>query len=132
MTVNSPLVLRIRLNSSDRSKAMIAHVGSNTKTISNASFPSLKTACVNSSGNRKKPSGMSKEMRRARNRITARESRDRRAAYILQLENDVKQLNERVAQLESDLARSNPTTSFMIDYSNPVLLSPEQMGFFDV
>jgi hypothetical protein len=71
-------------------------------------------------------------MRRARNRITARESRDRRAAYILQLENDVKQLNERVAQLESDLARSNPTTSFMIDYSNPVLLSPEQMGFFDV
>jgi hypothetical protein len=44
----------------------------------------------------------------------------------------VKQLNDRVAQLESDLERSSPAASFMIDYSNPVLLSPEQMGFFDV
>lgn len=42
-------------------------------------------------------------MRRERNRITARQSRDRKAAYIMQLEMDVNRLNERVAQLEYDM-----------------------------
>ena len=75
---------------------------------------------------------MSKEMRRERNRITARESRDRKAAYIVQLEADVQRLNDRVAQLEYDLGNltvnHNPFTC-MEDM--PLLLSPDQMGFFD-
>lgn len=66
---------------------------------------------------------MSKEMRRERNRITARESRDRKANYIVRLEAEVKRLNERVVQLENGV--SYP---FM---DAPMLLSPEQMGFFD-
>jgi hypothetical protein len=71
---------------------------------------------------------MSKEMRRERNRITARESRDRRANYIVQLEAQVKLLNERVAHLECEITRGATCPLFM---DNPMLLSPEQMGFFD-
>jgi hypothetical protein len=67
---------------------------------------------------------MSKEMRRERNRITARESRDRKANYIVRLEAEVKRLNERVVQLENDRG----VYPFM---DAPMLLSPEQMGFFD-
>ena len=57
---------------------------------------------------------MSKEMRRERNRITARESRDRKAAYVTQLESEVQRLNERVAQLEYQVATTgggNDTSS---------------------
>lgn len=81
---------------------------------------------------------MSKEMRRERNRITARESRDRKAAYIVQLEAEVKRLNERVAQLEYDLKSATNPFVYCCDESllamNPsssLLLSPEHMGFFD-
>ena len=89
---------------------------------------------------------MSKEMRRERNRITARESRERKTAYIVQLESEVRQLNERIAQLEYDLAKggvpnhhhnNNPfhsmysTDDAMISSSSLLLSSPEHMGFFD-
>jgi hypothetical protein len=94
---------------------------------------------------------MSKEMRRERNRITARESRDRKAAYIVQLEAEVRQLNERIAQLEYDMAKggggsdhhANSThntffsmysaddTSMLSSSSSLLMASPEHMGFFD-
>jgi len=69
---------------------------------------------------------MSKETRRERNRITARESRERKAAYVVQLE--AERLNDRVAQLEYDLARAAPNPFL---YQDELLMSPRQMGFFD-
>ena len=84
---------------------------------------------------------MSKEMRRERNRITARESRDRKAAYIVQLEAEVRRLNEQVHQLEYDLSTTRSATGNPFIFpddshdtiitSSSLLLSPEQMGFFD-
>jgi hypothetical protein len=88
---------------------------------------------------------MSKEMRRERNRITARESRDRKATYIMQLEAEVKQLNERISQLEYDMAKgggsdhTNHNTLYsmysaddtMMISSSLLMASPEHMGFFD-
>ena len=71
---------------------------------------------------------MSKETRRERNRITARESRERKAAYVVQLEADIQRLNARVAQLEYDLARAAPNPFL---YQDELLMSPRQMGFFD-
>ena len=73
---------------------------------------------------------MSKETRRERNRITARESRERKAAYVVQLEADIQRLNDRVAQLECELSRAAPNPFLFHDESS-LLLSPEQMGFFD-
>ena len=73
---------------------------------------------------------MSKETRRERNRITARESRERKAAYVVQLEADIQRLNDRVAQLEYDLSRTAPNP-FIYQDESAMLLSPEQMGFFD-
>jgi hypothetical protein len=70
---------------------------------------------------------MSKEMRRERNRITARESRDRRASYIAHLETEIGRLNERVAQLEIEVTRAGAATYM----DGSMLLSPAQMGFFD-
>ena len=106
MTANSPIVLRIHLKSSDNPKkkeAMNALEISSTKTTSSAFCQSSKAVCCEGSERRKKPSGISKDTRRERNRITARESRDRKAMYIVQLETDVMRLNERVAQLEFEL-----------------------------
>jgi len=82
---------------------------------------------------RKKPSGTSKETRRERNRITAKESRERKATYVLQLEDDVRRLNERIVQLEYELTRSapNPFLLYQEDPAAVMLLSPDQMGFFD-
>ena len=145
MTVKSPIVLRIRLKSSDKPKAMDALEISSTKTTSSAFCPSSKAACPVSSEHKKRPPGVSKDMRRERNRITARESRDRKAAYIAQLEMDVKRLNERVAQLEYDLTtrslmNSNCNnhlfnSSFeedqMLQSSSSLLqMSHQHMGFF--
>ena len=89
---------------------------SSTKTTSSAFCQSSKAVCCEGSERRKKPSGISKDTRRERNRITARESRDRKAMYIVQLETDVMRLNERVAQLEFELllvtsAGSSDTTT---------------------
>lgn len=128
MTANSPLVLRIRLSSFGASKVKNEHASSNTKTTSITSYPSSMPASAISSEFKKRPSGMSKEMRRERNRITARESRDRKAMYIVQLEAEVNRLNERVSKLENDISRN---TSFIMMDDCPVLLNPEQMGFFD-
>ncbi len=122
MTANSPIVLRIHLKSSERPKAMSAPATSSTRTTSSASCASSKAACTASFAPRKRPSGMSKEMRRERNRITARESRDRKAAYVAQLETEVRRLNERVAQLEYDLAThsmSSTTTTTTLFSSCP-------------
>jgi hypothetical protein len=61
----------------------------------------------------------------------------------VQLESEVKQLNERIAQLEYDLAKggvpnTNPFHSMysaddamLISSSSLLLASPEHMGFFD-
>ena len=48
--------------------------------------------------------------------------------YIVQLEAEVNRLNERVAKLENDISRN---TSFIMMDECPMLLNPEQMGFFD-
>ena len=72
---------------------------------------------------------MSKEMRRERNRITARESRDRKAMYITALEDEVRRLNDRVRQLEHSLTTSS--SFIMVEDCGPVQLNPEHMGFFD-
>jgi hypothetical protein len=75
---------------------------------------------------------MSKEMRRERNRITARESRERKATYILELEMEVRRLNERIARLENDTLCCNRhimTIDDMLPY--PPTMNPEHMGFFD-
>ncbi len=131
MTVTSPLVLRIHLKSSDRPKGMSVQCGLSTKTTSNASCPSSTTVCNKSYDSRKKPSGTSKETRRERNRITARESRDRKAAYVSQLEEDIKRLNERVSQLESELIHVAPNPFLYTSDTTTLMLSPDQMGFFD-
>ena len=83
---------------------------------------------------RKKPSGTSKETRREKNRITAKESRERKAAYVLQLEEDVQRLNERIVQLENELTTRSAPNPFLLYQEDPaavMLLSPDQMGFFD-
>ena len=62
----------------------------------------------------------------------AKESRERKAAYVLQLEDDVRRLTERIAQLEHELTRTAPNPFFYQDESShaALLLSPDQMGFF--
>ena len=92
-------------------------------------------------------------MRRERNRITARQSRDRKAAYIMQLEMDVNRLNERVAQLEYDMttrsimmtgtttftttaatpcnSNSNNNNPFSLFTDDNLGIDHEAMGFFD-
>ena len=70
-------------------------------------------------------------MRRERNRITARESRDRKALYIVKLEAEVGRLNERVAKLEHDIAYSRSFAMVEEDCFGPMQLNPDQMGFFD-
>jgi flagellar motility protein MotE (MotC chaperone) len=47
-----------------------------------------------------------KEIRRARNRLTAKKSRDKRASHIRELERDLKAANERIAALENELLAS--------------------------
>jgi len=73
---------------------------------------------------------MSKETRKERNRITARESRERKAAYVVQIEVENQRLSDRVAQLEYDLSRAAPNP-FIYQDESATLLSPRQMGFFD-
>ena len=54
-------------------------------------------------------------------------------AYVLQLEDDVRRLTERITQLEHELTRTAPNPFFYQDESShaALLLSPDQMGFFD-
>ena len=47
-----------------------------------------------------------KDIRRARNRLTAKKSRDKKAAHISALEKDLKAANERIVELENALAAS--------------------------
>ena len=89
---------------------------------------------------------MSKETRRERNRITAKESRERKVKHIAELEEDLKHAKERVAQLEYEASGICPIKSddiirqqqqaasdvFFIHTSQGYQqLNPEQMGFFD-
>jgi hypothetical protein len=128
-----PLTLRIHLKPSQPKKP-----------VSNEAQPQ-RTLQEEEATRRRRPPGMSKEMRRERNRVTARESRDRKAAYVAQLESEVRMLSERVAQLEYDLttrsiAASSYPSSFSFGFCDELamaassacsMLSPEQMGFFD-
>ena len=130
MSARPPIMLRIHLKPSQPKKP-----------VSNEAQPQ-RILQEEEATRRRRPPGMSKELRRERNRITARESRDRKAAYVAQLESEVRMLSERVAQLEYDLttrstaAPSHPSFGFcdelaMIASSACSMLSPEQMGFFD-
>ena len=65
------------------------------------------------------------------NRISARKSRQRRMAYILQLEMSLKSANEKIQALEKELrcvrAESIVTDGCML---SQVLLDPTQMGIY--
>jgi hypothetical protein len=51
---------------------------------------------------------------------------------VLQLEDDVRRLNERIVQLEYELTRTAPNPFlYQEDPAAVMLLSPDQMGFFD-
>ena len=94
-----------------------------------------------------KKKGMTKETRRERNRITAKESRERKEKYITELEKSLQQAKERIAQLEYEASGICPIKSedilrqqqqqaasdiFFIHTSQGYQqLNPEQMGFFD-
>ncbi len=125
MTVTSPLVLRIHLESSDRPKGMSVQCGLSTKTTSNV-LSELDNCLQQELRLQEKKS---KEKRRERNKITARESRDSKAAYVSQLEEDIKLLNERVSHLESELMHVAPNPFLNTSDTTTLMLSPDQMGF---
>jgi len=53
---------------------------------------------------------------------------------VLQLEDDVRRLNERIVQLENELTTRSAPNPFLLYQEDPaavMLLSPDQMGFFD-
>ena len=90
---------------------------------------------------------MSKETRKERNRVTAKESRERKVKYITELEQNLQQAKERIAHLEYEASGICPIKSedlirqqqqqaasdvFFIHTSQGYQhLNPEQMGFFD-
>ena len=165
MTVSSKTALKIRLKLSDMSKEKKPRKGSSTKETSNSSSKKSKPAAPSSSSpttttDAEKPQeppakqqrkGMSKETRRERNRITAKESRDRKVKYIAELENSLHQAKDRIAQLEYEasgicpIKREDIIQQQVQQQQTPDIffihtsqgsgyyqqLNPEQMGFFD-
>ena len=68
--------------------------------------------------------------RKVRNRLSARKSRERRMAYVLQLENSLKVANERIRHLEAQLRLAREVESFVSEdcVLSQALFEPDDVG----
>ena len=67
-----------------------------------------------------------KEVRKAKNRLTAKKSRDKKVAYVRQLEQALSASRQRVAELESELQVSRMNDIF----SSFTSQTPANMGIY--
>ena len=77
------------------------------------------------------PTAESAQLRREKNQASARQSRQRRVAYTLQLELSLRNATELIRSLETEILRLR-AESLLTDgcMLSQALLDPTQMGFY--